>query len=207
MGEIYRLGCQHRQAHAERGGLYSKLTNSLGGYDRPLYRSPRGYAVFSHDEDEAAFQHAYLAEYGFSTWIRARRKKPPKAPEPESFTRMERDNAFISVPDVGNMCGVAAAEPMLRATLTVMTGRVVHDHREPAGRKCRVVDLGAAEPMLEVFQLNAPVGVDADEVEPAPVDRFQWHRGIGNGPVEDLARPFGGLSEEDVERGRCARRP
>jgi hypothetical protein len=194
MGEIYRLGCQHRQAHAERGGLYSKLTNSLGGYDGPLYRSPRGYAVFSHDEDEAAFQHAYLAEYGFSTWIRARRKKPPKAPEPESFTRMERDNAFISVPDVGNMCGVAAAEPMLRATLTVMTGGL------PDGASAlftttgslqaesgRMVDLGAAEPVLEVFQLNAPVEVDADEVEPAPVDRLQWHRGIGNGPVEDLA--------------------
>jgi hypothetical protein len=41
--------------------------------------------------------------------------------------------------------------------------------------------------VLEVFQLNAPVEVDADEVEPAPVDRLRWHRGIGNGPVEDLS--------------------
>ena len=54
MDEIYRLGCEHRQAHAERGDLFSKLTDSLGRYDGPLYRSPAGYAVFSHDEHEAA---------------------------------------------------------------------------------------------------------------------------------------------------------
>lgn len=64
MGAIYRLGCEHRQAHAERGALFSKLTDSLGRYDGALCRSLAGYAVFSHDEHEAAFQRAYLAEYG-----------------------------------------------------------------------------------------------------------------------------------------------
>lgn len=72
--------------------------------------------------------------------------------------RMERDNAFISVPEVGNVCGTAAAEPTLRATLTVMTGGL------PDGASAlfittgslqaesgRMMDLGAAEPVLEML--------------------------------------------------------
>ena len=62
--EVYRLGCVHRQAHAERADLHSKLTDPLGRYDGPLYRSPGGYAVFSHDDHEAGFHSAYLADYG-----------------------------------------------------------------------------------------------------------------------------------------------
>ena len=64
MGELYRLGCGHREAHAERAKVYNNLTDSLGRYDGPMYCSPAGYAVFKHEEYEAAFQCAYLAEYG-----------------------------------------------------------------------------------------------------------------------------------------------
>ena len=158
MGEIYRLRRRHRQAHAERGDLYSKLTDALVWYDGPQYRSPAGHAVFSREEHEAAFQRAYLAEYGIEHMDPRAAQEAAAAPEPESFMRMERDNAFISVPEVGNVCGMAAAEPMLRATLTVMTGGL------PDGASAlfmttgslqaesgRMVDLGAAEPVLEML--------------------------------------------------------
>ena len=72
--------------------------------------------------------------------------------------RMEPDRAFISVPAVGNLSGAPAVVPMLRATLTVISGGL------PDGASAlflttgslqaesgRTLDLGAADPVLEML--------------------------------------------------------
>jgi hypothetical protein len=72
--------------------------------------------------------------------------------------RAQPDSAFISVPAVGNVCGVPLAEPALRATLTVMTAGLpegasalflVTAHLQ--AESGRTADLGTGDPVLELL--------------------------------------------------------